>query len=124
MEPELEQDPNYTPMMRRLRELVLQYERDPEHAITQEHISHRSVCVSRYGGRAIEAFLCTVYQEILAERFGAEQSTIVFPPYVSKSSVPPQSVTRALKLARKEPVKRQKPPTLRRAARLRVGRVF
>ena len=119
MESQLEQGPNYTTMMRRLRELVLQYEHDPKHTITQEHILHRRACVLEYGGEVVAAFLRTVYAEILPT-----DPCIVFPSYVSQESRPTQELARKLRPVDARPVRHNKPPTLRRAARLRVGRAF
>lgn len=54
--------------MQKLRQLVLDYERDPNHVITQAHIAERQRCVIKYGGEAVREFLKTVYQELLDER--------------------------------------------------------
>lgn len=54
--------------MQKLRELVLAYERDEKHVITQAHIAERQRCVIEYGGEAVRAFINTVYAELLEER--------------------------------------------------------
>jgi hypothetical protein len=54
--------------MEKLRQLVLAYERDEKHVITQAHIAERQRCVITYGGEAVREFLKTVYAELLQER--------------------------------------------------------
>lgn len=54
--------------MQKLRELVLAYERDEKHVITQAHVAERQRCVIKYGGEAVREFLKTVYSELLEER--------------------------------------------------------
>ena len=54
--------------MQKLRQLVLAYERDPKHVITQAHIAERQRCVIVYGSDAVQQVLREVYQQLLEER--------------------------------------------------------
>lgn len=47
-----------------MKRLVKEYEQDPEHKITEEHIKARQACVMKYGQATVLRKIKQVYKEL------------------------------------------------------------
>lgn len=57
-------------MLDQLKRLIVAYEQDPKHLITEEHCRVRQTCVTKYGVEVVKEHIRTIYQELHNEQKG------------------------------------------------------
>lgn len=57
-------------MLDQLKRLIVAYEQDPKHQITEEHCRIRQNCVTKYGVEAVREHIKDIYQELHNEQKG------------------------------------------------------